>query len=157
MGTMYKAIAGAAVAALFASIPVVQAQGSEEAAVAATIQQYNDDFNKGDAKSATALCTEHAVIIDDFAPHLWQGATTCQDWSDALAALEKKSGMSNDRVTLGKAWHVSVTGDRAYAVYPSRYSYKLNGKPMAENGVWTFAMQKGQSGWRIAGWAWAQH
>ena len=154
---MYKAIAGAAVATVLASIPVLQAHASEEASVAATIQQFNDDFNKGDSKSAAALCTPHTIIIDDFAPYAWQGANTCQDWADALAALEKKSGISNDRVTRGKAWHVTVTGDRAYAVYPTRYSYKLNGKPVEEKGVWTFAMEKGGSGWRIAGWAWAQH
>jgi hypothetical protein len=52
---------------------------------------------------------------------------------------------------------VTVTGDRGYAVYPSHYSYKLNGKSVVEQGVWTFAMQKAAGGWRIAGWAWAQH
>ena len=154
---MYKTTSLAAVAALFASIPALSAAASDESDVAAVVQQYNDDFNKGDAKSAAALCTERTVIIDDFAPHLWQGATACQDWSDQLAALEKKSGISNDRVTRAKAWHLSVTGDRAYAVYPTQYSYKLNGKPVSEKGVWSFAMQKGPSGWRIAGWAWAQH
>ena len=154
---MYKTILLAAVATLVASIPAAQAQGSEEAAVRATIQQYNDAFNKGDANAAAGLCTEHSVIIDDFAPHMWQGASTCQAWSSDLAALEKKSGISNDKVTRGKAWHVSVTGDRAYAVYPTAYSYKLNGKPVIEKGVWTFALEKGSAGWRIAGWAWAQH
>ena len=153
---MFKTMTMAAVAAMLAS-PVLQAQASDESDVAATIQQYNDDFNKGDPKSAAALCAEHSVIIDDFAPHLWQGATACQDWSDALAALEKKMGISNDRVTRGKAWHIAVTGDRAYAVYPTEYSYKLNGKPTMEKGVWSFALQKGSTGWRIAGWAWAQH
>src|SRR5439155_643924 len=58
---------------------------------------------------------------------------------------------------IGKALHLAVTGDRAYAVYPTRYSYTQNGKPVKEEGVWTFALQKVADGWRIAGWAWAQH
>lgn len=77
MATMYKAIAGPAAAAVFASVPALQAHASEEAGVVATIQQYNDDFNNGDSKSAAALCTPHTIIIDDFTPHAWQGATTC--------------------------------------------------------------------------------
>jgi len=157
METMYKAIAGAVVATVLASIPAQQAYASDKADVVATIRQYNDAFNKGDTKAAGALCAPHTIIIDDFAPFAWQGATACKDWADALATLEKKDGISNDKVTRGKAWHVTVTGDRAYAVYPTRYSYRLNGKPVAENGVWTFAMEKAGSGWRIAGWAWAQH
>jgi len=33
----------------------------------------------------------------------------------------------------------------------------MKGKPTTEHGVWTFALQKQAQGWRIAGWAWAQH
>ena len=51
-----------------------------------------------------------------------------------------------------------VTGDRAYVVVPATYTYKQKGKPVTESdAVWIFAMQKLASGWRIAGWAWAQH
>jgi ketosteroid isomerase-like protein len=118
-------------------------------------KQYNDDFNKGDTKAAVALCTGNAVIIDDFPPHAWQGANTCSDWFAALATYKKSAGITNEKVTLGKPWHVTVTGDRAYAVYPTHYTYMLNGKKVTEQDVWTFAMQKTDAGWRVAGWAWA--
>lgn len=144
-------------AMLLLSAAAAPALASHKSDVMSTIKHYNDDFNKGDMKSANALCTAQTMIIDDFAPHAWQGANTCQDWSDALTAFEKKNGITGDVVTLGKPWHVAVTGDRGYAVYPTTYSYKMNGKPVLEKGVWTFAMQKAAEGWRIAGWAWAQH
>lgn len=133
------------------------ALASDESDVVAAINRYNDSFNKGDTKTADAICTPQTFIIDDFAPHAWQGATSCSDWWNALGADSKKNGITDSKVTLGKAWHVSVTGDRAYAVYPTHYSYKLKGKPVTEQGVWTFAMQKTSDGWHIAGWAWAQH
>src|SRR5438105_14456247 len=98
MEQMYKTLSLAAVAAMFVSLPALPAAASDASDVAATIRQYNDDFNKGDAKAAAALCTERTVIIDDFAPHLWQGATACRAWSSDLAALEKKDGISNDKV-----------------------------------------------------------
>ncbi len=140
-----------------AALAVSPAFASDQSDVAATVKQYNDAFNKGDAKSAEALCVAQTIIIDDFAPHAWQGASTCTDWYNALAAGDKKDGITNGMVTLGKAWHVAVTGDRAYAVYPTHYSYTMKGKPVMEQGVWTFALQKLAAGWRIAGWAWAQH
>ena len=140
--------------ALLAATP---ATASDTSDVVAVINHYNDSFNKNDAKAADALCTSQTIIIDDFAPHAWQGASTCADWWNALAADSKKRGITEPKVTLGKAWHITVTGDRAYAVYSTPYHYKLNGKPTTEPGVWTFALQKMADGWRIAGWAWAQH
>jgi ketosteroid isomerase-like protein len=140
-----------------ALLAATSATASDKADVVAAINRYNDSFNKNDAKAAEAICTPQTIIIDDFAPHAWQGATTCADWWNALNAENKKSGITDPNVTLGKAWHVMVTGDRAYAVYPTYYSYKLNGKPTKEQGVWTFALTKTADGWHIQGWAWAQH
>ena len=147
----------ALIALPFSIMTATGAAASDKSDVVAAINRYNDDFNKGDAKSAAAICTPQVIIIDDFAPHAWQGATACTDWWKALGADSKKNGITEPKVTLGTAWHVSVTGDRAYAVYPTQYSYKLKGKPTTEKGVWTFAMQKTSDGWHIAGWAWAQH
>jgi len=143
--------------ALAAALAVTPAFASDKADVMSTATQYNDDFNKGDTKSAVALCAAQTIIIDDFAPHAWQGASACSDWANALAAYDKSKGITNEIVTLGKPWHVSVTADRGYAVYPAHYTYKMNGKPVTEQGVWTFALQKLAAGWRITGWAWAQH
>ncbi len=139
------------------SLAVTPASASDKSDVMATVNQYNDDFNKNDSKSANALCTDQTIVIDDFAPHAWQGATACSDWWNALDADNKKNGITDGIVTIGKPWHVTITGDRGYAVFPTHYTYKLKGKPVTEQGVWTFAMQKLAAGWRIAGWAWAQH
>ncbi|MGZ5961173.1 MAG: hypothetical protein ACXWLE_08805 [Rhizomicrobium sp.] len=139
------------------SLAVTSASASDKSDVMATVNRYNDDVNKNDSKSANALCTDQVIIIDDFAPHAWQGATACSDWWNALDADNKKNGITDGIVTIGKPWHVTITGDRGYAVFPTHYTYKLKGKPVTEQGVWTFAMQKLAASWRIAGWAWAQH
>ena len=54
----------------------------------------------------------------------------------------------------GKPKALSTTGDRAHAVLPAKYSYRLHGKPVNEAGLFTFALQNCDAGWRIAGWAW---
>ena len=51
-----------------------------------------------------------------------------------------------------------ITADRAYVVVPANYTFKKNGKLVKETGsMFTFALQKGEAGWRITGWAWAKH
>ena len=127
---------------------------SEKADVIATIQQYVADFNKGDLSAEVSHCTTPAIVIDDFAPNIWRG---CREWADAVEAANKADGDSEDRITLGDAWNVEVSGDTAYAVYPTQIGYKHKGKPAVEHGVWTFVLHKQPEGWRISAWAWAAH
>ncbi len=136
----------------------VSAVASEQTNVLATVHQFIDGFNKGDAKSALAACASPASIIDDISPHEWHGPTACVDWSNAYDADAKKNGITDGIVTLGTPWHVDVAGDRAYVVTPVTYTYKQHGKPMTESGsVLTVALKKIAAGWRITGWAWAKH
>lgn len=145
-----------AVAAL-APLVAGPAVASDNDDVMATVKHYDQAFNKSDMKAWNGLCTDSAVIIDDFAPHVWQGATACGDWWSALDTYMKQHGITNGTVTMGTPWHVEITGDRGYAVYPVHFAFRLKGKPVAEPGVWTLTLQKLAPGWRIAGWAWAQH
>jgi ketosteroid isomerase-like protein len=149
-----------ALAAAFAATPLAvgHAATSDQNDVMAAVKQFDDSFNKGDMNVAVSACAPQTIIIDDFPPHAWQGANSCSSWWTALFAYDKAAGMSNENVTIGAPRHVDVTGDRAYVVVPATYTYKQKGKPVTESdAVWTFAMQKLASGWRIAGWAWAQH
>jgi len=148
-------LVGALTGAWFAATP---AAASDRTDVIATVKQYVDYLNQGDAAKAAALCGPQSAIIDEFPPHLWQGATACSDWWNALVAYDKSNGVTNEHVTPGTRWNVTVTGDAAYVVVPATYQYKRNGKPVTESGaVWTLVLQRLAGGWRVAGWAWAQH
>ena len=133
------------------------AAGSEQTEVMAPVRQFVDGFNKGDAKSAVAACADQTMIIDDFPPHLWQGAGACASWASAYEADAKKNGIVDGVVTLGKPRQVDITGDVAYVVVPASFSYKQNGKLVKEAGAtFTLVLQKGMAGWRITAWAWAK-
>lgn len=128
----------------------------DKADVMKVIRQYVERFNNGDPKSAE-LCTDHTVIIDEFPPHTWAGPNACLSWMQDYDVDAKKHGISDGHVTLGKPRVLDLDGDRAYAVIPSNYNFKRNGKPVAEKGAsFTFALQKGPEGWRIIGWSWAK-
>ncbi len=146
---MRAVILGAAIA--MAASPALAAGNGE---ITAVVKQYGHGVAAGDAKSS-ALCTSPAVVIDDFAPHVWQGPNACADWQAGLNAMIKKAGMTDAKVSIGPAKHLQVTGDVAYAVYPAVFSFKMKGKPQKEPGVWAFALKKSAAGWRISGWSWA--
>ena len=144
------------------ALAVILAAGSaaatESADVMATVHQFVDGFNKGDAAAALAACASPAAIVDEFAPYAWQGATACSDWANDFDANAKKNGITDSIVTLAKPRHVDVAGDRAYVVVPADYNYRRNGKKTSQKGsLLTVALQKAPAGWRITGWAWSTH
>jgi hypothetical protein len=131
---------------------------SEKKEVMAIVHQFVDGFNKGDTKAATSACADQASIIDDFPPHEWHGEGACLNWMNDYDADAKKNEITDGIVTLGKPRHIDITADRAYVVAPANYAYKKKGKPVDENGsIFTLALHKGASGWRITGWAWAKN
>jgi ketosteroid isomerase-like protein len=145
-------------AGCLAFLPFASAHADDKADVLSTAKKFDIAFNAGDTKTAFSLCSNNAVIIDDPPPHVWQGANACQTWLNDLTAYDKKAGITEENVTIGAPWQLSVTGDRAYAVFPATYTHKTHGKPVVESGaVWTMALQKTSSGWIITGWAWSQH
>lgn len=144
--------------AMIAMAPAPTLKMDDKADVLATIRQFVDNFNKGDAKTAAAACAEHASILDEFPPYEWTGKGACATWMKAYDSDAAKSGIADGLVTLGTPRHVDISGDRAYAVIPSDYAFKKKGVPVKETGsMFTFALQKTPAGWRIVAWSWAKN
>ena len=77
---------------------------------------------------------------------------------DAYGADAEKKTISEGLVTRIDPRHVDIAADRACVVVPADHTFKKNGKPVKEAGsMMTSALQKGASGWRITGGAWAKN
>lgn len=142
------ALAGAA---LFS----VSTVASEQTDAMATVHQFLDGMNKGDMKSALAACADETSIIDSLAPHEWHGKGACETWANAVGAEAQKIGMTDVVFTVKKPTILDVAGDSAYAVMPAAYTYKMKGKAGHAGGVFTVALRKEASGWRLTGWAYS--
>ena len=150
---MHKILVALAVAVVAAG----PAAATEKTDVMKPLHQFVDGFNKGDVKTAVAACADQTSIIDEVPPHEWHGAGACSTWANDFEADGKKNGITDGVVTLGSPRHVDIMGDRAYVVVPANYTFKQKGKPGKEIGsTLTVALQKGPTGWRITGWAWAK-
>ena len=131
------------------------AAASDETDAMATVHKWVDAFNKGDGVTATSLCAVKAVIIDDFAPHVWQGSGSCANWYKAYEAFTANAQISEASVGLGKVSHLEVDSGHAYLVTPTTLTYKKAGKSVTDKAIVTMSLIKDSSGWRINGWAWA--
>jgi ketosteroid isomerase-like protein len=155
---MRNIVAAAFAIALMAGPAHAAELAGEKADVWATVRQYMDAVDKGDMKAMLDECGAQTSIIDEFPPHLWQGTTGCADWANDFAAFSKNNNMTDEAVTLGRPLHVDVNGDRAYVVAEAKYTFRQNGKRTTERGaLWTVALQKIGTNWRITGWTWSRH
>lgn len=130
------------------------AEAAKPAGPMGAIHAFIDNFNKGDAAAAEAAHVAAPTIIDEFAPHHWEGAGAFKAWAGDLEKSDKAAGISNEKVTLGKASRTVIDGDTAYVVVPATYTFKQKGKAMAEPASMTYALQKDGDAWKITGWSW---
>ncbi|MEJ0028321.1 MAG: nuclear transport factor 2 family protein [Rhizomicrobium sp.] len=138
-------------AALLAAAP---AAASDQGDLAAAVNAYNDTLNKNDFPGAAAFYTASPSIVDEFSPHVWSGADAFAQWGADYGVYAKAEQMTEPFMVLAKPTHVLVEGDRGYAVFPANFTFKRAGKPVREPGIMTFAMQKIDGKWKIAGWSW---
>lgn len=151
-----------AIPALAAMLAIVAAPtsalASDQSAVMATVDQFVDGYNRADFTAAAKACASPATVVDEFAPHIWTGATACADWGKAYQNNARDNHITNGAVTMGKPWQLAIDGDRAYVVVPVKFHWLQNGKPAVEPAsVFTLVLGKSSTGWRIMSWTWSEH
>lgn len=129
---------------------------SDKSDVVDSVNRYLASLDPDKIQTALGMCDAGVSILDEFPPHAWHGPTACADWWKGFLAYNEKSRITDGDATLGKAWTVEVTGDRAYFVAPMTYRYKQNGKSVKESASFAVALKSGQAGWRIISWAYSK-
>ena len=121
------------------------------------VLKYVEAFNNGDSAAMAAACGDPMQILDGMAPHVWQGPTAAEDWWRDVLAEGERLGASGYRIALGEARHVDVTGNNAYVVAPATMTVDLRGQQVTQTGsVYTIALRKVGTNWRLTAWAWAK-
>ena len=131
------------------------ANASDKTDAMAVVHKWVDAFNKEDGKTGSSYCADGVVILDDFAPHIWQGSGACASWYKDYEAFAAKGQIRAASVALGKARHLDVDSGYAYLVMPVTLSYTKADKPISDKAIVTMSLKKASSEWQITGWAWA--
>jgi len=128
--------------------------GPAEDATAA-VTNVLDKFNGGDVDAFVNAHRDGAIIVDEFAPYSWTGASSVKAWLDGYAADATRRGISKGRVDYSKPLQANSDGSAAYIVLPTVYSFEQNGKKMAGQGSMTFVMVKAGDTWKISSWTYS--
>lgn len=107
-----------------------------------------------DAAALRAMCAPSLTVVDEFAPYSWSGADACVRWSAAFKAWEGQVKMSGAKGVVAPHPFTDVTGSRGYLVAKVKFDAMLAGKPISEEGTWTFVLAKTGTAWKITSLAW---
>ena len=141
-------VAGAA----FCAAPTVAAPADDAVKAVTTVL---DKFNAGDIDAFVAAHRDGAVIVDEFAPYVWGGSGSVKTWLDSYAKDAEARRITDGHMDYGQPMQANSDGWNAYVVLPTTYMFKMGGKAMKGPGSMTFAMTKGNDGWKIAGWTYS--
>jgi ketosteroid isomerase-like protein len=131
----------------------VSAGPAEDATAAVT--GWLDKFNAGDVAAFSAGHAPNAVIVDEFAPYHWSGASVSQRWLEDYSKDAKANGISNGRVDYATPIRAEASGTSAYIVLPTIYRMTQGGKARSAAGTMTFVMTLVGNDWKIASWTYS--
>ena len=126
------------------------AMASDQGDVMATVHAFVAAIDKGDMTAAAATHTDAPAIIDEFPPHHWSSLAS---WAADFGKDSAAHGITEPLLTLHTAHRITISGETAYVVVPTDYSFKRDGKKRVEHATMTYALTHTASGWLIAGWA----
>jgi uncharacterized protein DUF4440 len=107
-----------------------------------------------DATAFRAVCAASTTVIDEFPPYSWSGPDTCARWSAAFKVFMGQVKMTDPKGTVAPHPFIDVTGNHAYVVAKVKWDATLSGKPISEEGTWTFVLAKSGAAWKITSIAW---
>jgi ketosteroid isomerase-like protein len=134
-------------------VAAASANASEETDVMKVVHQWVNNFTT--VGIDPALCAEQTSIVDDFPPFAWHSPDACSKWLSDYHALLKANELTGASFVLIKPQQLQVTGNHAYFVSRAKLSYKQKGTLMKQTALETLALEKGSTGWRVIGEAWA--
>lgn len=105
--------------------------------------------NADRAAAMDANFSPDAVVVDDFAPYAWRGASAASRWWSALDRAGAKVGFGHFHAVAFPIKYFDVSGDGAYVVVPLRIAYVLKGRPKVQTGLWTFTLRRAARDWKI--------
>ena len=144
--------AGGIAAFLLAAGPATAGPAEDATATVTTVL---DKFNGGDFDAFVAAHRDGALIIDEFAPYVWGGSGSAQQWGADYGKDAAARGISGGRIDYGKPLQAVSDGANAYIVLPTTYRFTQKGAKMAGAGSMTFVMSRTAGSWKISSWTYS--
>lgn len=107
-----------------------------------------------DAATLRANCAPGATVVDEFPPYSWSGPDACARWAAAFKAFAASAKMSGFKSAFSPHPFVDASGAHGYVVAKVNFTGTMAGKPVGDEGTWTFVLAKSGTAWKITSLAW---
>jgi uncharacterized protein (TIGR02246 family) len=129
-------------------------QPSDGVQVSQLIATFVAAANKGDEARMAAAFAPQSAIVHNLPPYRWIGAGEYRRFIADVARGRKQQGATDVVLTVNPTKAMFLGGSHAYVSVPATYAYKQRGRPVTEDGVLVFALDKIAGAWKITSLAW---
>lgn len=109
----------------------------------------------GDETYLSAFAENGVVIIENFAPYLFEGADAVKRWSQVILSWHAKPKELELEHSFGPIQDLSVQDGLAFLSLPTHWTGLRNGVRFHEDGGWAFVLVQEHGDWRVRGYGWA--
>jgi len=109
----------------------------------------------GDETLLSAFAKKGVVIIENFAPHLFEGEDAVQRWSKKILSWHKPPSDLVLKHKFGTPQDISIHDDLAFLSLPTHWTISENGNKLEEDGGWAFVLVQEDGEWRVRSYGWA--
>jgi hypothetical protein len=109
----------------------------------------------GDESLLSAFANKGVVIIENFAPHLFEGEDAVKRWSQKILSWHKPPSDLVLKHKFGAPQDVSIHDDLAFLSLPTHWTISENGNKVEEDGGWAFVLVQEDGEWRVRSYGWA--
>lgn len=109
----------------------------------------------GNESLLSAFAKTGVVIIENFAPHLFEGEDAVQRWSQKILSWHKPPSDLVLKHRFGTPQDVSVHENLAFLSLPTHWTISENGNKFEEDGGWAFVLVREDGEWRVRSYGWA--
>ena len=102
-----------------------------------------------------AFVRKGLVIVENFAPFLFQGPGAYERWLSGFHQHVDLDELRELQWRFGPAQDFAQENGAAYFVLPTTWTGRTHGRAFSEDGGWAFVLAHEGGRWRIRSYAWA--
>ena len=109
----------------------------------------------GDESLLSAFANKGVVIIENFAPHLFEGEDAVKRWSKKILSWHEPPSDLVLKHRFGPVQDLSVQDDLVFLSLPTHWTISEKGNRFEEDGGWAFVLVQENGEWKVRCYAWA--
>lgn len=152
-GSWLMRVFALALVALFGACSPAMADDQPTAAMMVPVEKIAHFIATGDETDLSAFADSGVMIVENFAPYLFEGPDAVKRWADGM----RTHTAATDALAyeFAPAIDFSTDGNRAYFSLPTNWTGRAGASPFSEDGGWSFVLVKQGADWRVLSYGWS--